>query len=462
MKKNLLRDSVITGLALFAMFFGAGNLIFPPKIGLVSGEAWFLGALGLLLSAIILPVTAVWSVNNAGGDARKLLHHIHPNAYTIANAVGWIFCGIGSTLPRVAAVTHELGVQALFPDIPIWVTVIVFFALLYFFAKDKDSVVDKIGKYLTPVLLILLAIVLIKGVISPVGAPGKQVVENAFTYALFQGYVIGDLTLGLMSANIFVYAMRSKGYARNDEKKGIILAGMICVIVMFALYGTMAYIGATGASHFSADTEQAPLLVGLVNLILGGAGKACLGIVVALACLTTGVAVATTIASFFSELTKNKLKYRVLLLCMCIVCGLFSVSGVTNIINYVTPIFLSIYPPFIVATFLGLFDKVIPNDGIYKGGVLTALVFGIFDGILFIFPRFTALSGVLVYIPLFSAGFGWVVPSIIAMIIGYFAYKGKARTYYNDTSASEAEQKETVVSEEQVITNEIINKGGIK
>lgn len=129
MKKNLLRDSVITGLALFAMFFGAGNLIFPPKIGLVSGEAWFLGALGLLLSAIILPVTAVWSVNNAGGDARKLFYHVHPNAYTITNAVGWIICGIGSTLPRVAAVTHELGVQALFPDIPIWVTVIVFFAL---------------------------------------------------------------------------------------------------------------------------------------------------------------------------------------------------------------------------------------------------------------------------------------------------------------------------------------------
>ena len=432
MNRKLIKDSVITGLALFSMFFGAGNLIFPPAIGFASGHAWILGILGLWLTAIILPVTAVWSVNNAGGDAKELFYHVHPKAFMISNAIGWIFCGIGSTLPRVAATTHEIGVQGIFPNVPIWATSIVFFCLLYFFAKDKDSVVDKLGKYLTPMLILLMAIILIKGILFPIGEPGEQLVENPLTYAMFQGYVIGDLTVGLMSANIFIYALRSKGYARKDEKKGIILVGLVSVLVMFILYAGLTYLGACGASHFPSDIQQAPLLVGIADLVLGTTGKTCLGVVVALACLTTGIAIASTIADFFSQLTHNKLQYKPLLLGICILCCFFSVSGVTNLINYVTPIFLTFYPPFIVITFLGLFDHKIANDGIYKGGVYTALLFGLFDGILAVFPNFTALSGLLHYIPLSSSGFAWVIPSIIAMIIGYFVYKGKPRKYYSD------------------------------
>lgn len=435
MKKNIIVDSVIIGLALFSTFFGAGNLIFPPAVGLESGTSWGWGAFGLLLSAIILPVLSIFAVNNAGNDAQCLMYHTHPKLYKIMSSVGWLFVGIGSTIPRCCATTHELGIANIFPNLSIWVTVVVFFVLVFLFAKDKDSVVDKLGKYLTPILLITIAVILIKGIADPVGTPEPKAVENPFTSAVLQGYAIGDLTLGLMSANIFIYAMRAKGYPRATEKRGIMLAGFICIIAMSAIYGCLTYIGATGSSIYPQGTPQTALLSGLVDLIMGKVGLVFFGVTVLLACLTTAVGVVTTIASFYEGFFRNKISYRTILIAMCIVCGLMASTGVANIIDYVTPIFLCMYPPFIAMTMLGLFDKYIPNDGIYKGGVFTALAIGACEAVMHLFPGFTLLGNILSFIPLYEYGFTWVVPSIAAMIIGGIMCRNKPRQYYVEEKA---------------------------
>lgn len=167
MKKNhITRDSIIVGLALFSTMFGAGNLIFPPQIGLADGTLWGWGALGIVLTGVILPVLAFWGVNNVGTDVKCLMGHVHLSSTTFSTSLA-VFCGYGPTLPRNGATTHEMGVMSIFPNAPSWLTMIIFFALVFFFGCDKGKVVDKLGKYLTPLLLILLAIVLVKGVISP-------------------------------------------------------------------------------------------------------------------------------------------------------------------------------------------------------------------------------------------------------------------------------------------------------
>ena len=132
MKNNkLLKESCVVGLALFATFFGAGNLVFPPIVGMLSGNQWGIGALGLLLTAIILPVLGMIAVNNSGTDVRCLMVHAHPKFYVVSCAIGWFFCSLGTTIPKVAATTHEVGMKAIFPNLPIEVTLIVFFLLLY-------------------------------------------------------------------------------------------------------------------------------------------------------------------------------------------------------------------------------------------------------------------------------------------------------------------------------------------
>ena len=429
MKKRVFwRDVIIVGLALFSTMFGAGNLIFPPQIGLFSGTQWALGALGLLLGGIILPVLALWAVNNTGENARDLMNHVSPWCYNLYYLIGCSLIAMGSTLPRSAATTHEMAIQPLFPGVPIWVTVIVFFALVYFFACDPNSVIDKLGKYMTPILVILLAIVLIKGVISPLGTPiGTGIDAGAFGDAILTAYNTGDLTVGIMFAGVILLDLRRRGYTGAECKRGGFMAGVICIVVLFAVYGTLTYIGACASGVYPQDTAQTALLSGIIQDIMGPVGMACLGGAVALACLTTAVGIGTTCVGFFYDFFKQKIPYKVLMLIACLIGVFMGITGVQNIVNYVTPIFLVVYPALIVTTVLGLLNKFLPNDGPYKGGVLMATLVSLGDAVLSVNPNIEWLQSFMGLFPFSSLGFAWVVPTIAGMIVGTIICRGKPK-----------------------------------
>lgn len=427
-KKNFWKDTIIVGLALFSTMFGAGNLIFPPQIGLFSGDQWVLGVLGLLLGGIILPVLALWAVNNVGDKAQDLMGHVSPWFYNAYYLIGCSFIAMGSTLPRSAATTHEMAIQPLFPNVPIWITVIVFFVLVYFFACDPNSVIDKLGKYMTPILVVLLAIVLIKGVISPLGTPvDTGIGGGAFGDAILTAYNTGDLTVGIMFASVILLDLRRRGYNGKECKKGGFMAGVVSIVVLFAVYGTLTYIGACASGVYSQDTPQTVLLSGIIQSIMGPVGMACLGGAVALACLTTAVGIGTTCVGFFYDFFKRKIPYKVLVLIACIIGIFMGITGVQNIVNYVTPIFLVVYPALIVNTVLGLLNKYLPNDGFYKGGVLMAVVVSLGDAVLSVNPNIGWLQSFMDLFPFSGLGFAWVVPTIIGMVVGAIICRGKPK-----------------------------------
>lgn len=427
MNKKFYKDTIIVGLALFSTMFGAGNLIFPPQIGLFSGDQWVWGALGLLLGGIILPVLALWAVTNVGDTAETLMRHVSPWCYNVFYICGWTIIAMGSTLPKSAATTHELGIQPLFPDVPIWVTVIVFFALVYFFACDPKSVIDKLGKYMTPILVMLLAIVLVKGVISPVGQPVDTGIKSAFGDAILTAYNTGDLTVGIMFADVILMDLIRRGYTGRMAKRGGFLAGIVCIVVLFAVYGTLTYIGACASGVYPQDTPQTALLSGIIQTIMGPVGMACLGGAVALACLTTAIGIGTTTANFFYGLFKEKVPYRILMLILCVVGIFMGITGVQNIVNFVTPIFLVVYPALIVMTVLGLLNQFLPNDGFYKGGVLMAVVVSLGDAVLSVNPNIGWLRSFMDLFPFSGLGFAWVVPTIIGMVVGAIICRGKPK-----------------------------------
>lgn len=427
-KKNFWKDTIIVGLALFSTMFGAGNLIFPPQIGLFSGDQWVLGVLGLLLGGIILPVLALWAVNNVGDKAQDLMGHVSPWFYNAYYLIGCSFIAMGSTLPRSAATTHEMAIQPLFPNVPIWITVIVFFVLVYFFACDPNSVIDKLGKYMTPILVVLLAIVLIKGVISPLGTPvDTGIGGGAFGDAILTAYNTGDLTVGIMFASVILLDLRRRGYNGKECKKGGFMAGVVSIVVLFAVYGTLTYIGACASGVYPQDTAQTALLSGIIQDIMGPVGMACLGGAVALACLTTAVGIGTTCVGFFYDFFKKKIPYKVLMLIACLIGIFMGITGVQNIVNYVTPIFLVVYPALIVNTVLGLLNKFLPNDGFYKGGVLMAAVVSLGDAVLSVNPNIGWLQSFMDLFPFSGLGFAWVVPTIIGMVVGAIICRGKPK-----------------------------------
>lgn len=202
-----------------------------------------------------------------------------------------------------------------------------------------------------------------------------------------------------------------------------------------------AYTAAAAGEARMSDLSvpQTTLLSGLVGRVLGGFGKVCMGLAVSLACLTTAIGIGSTGASVINEVSKGRISYKLWMGTACVVGAVFGSFGIQNIINYVTPIFLIMYPICIVLTVLGLVDKWIPNDGVYKFGVAVAGIVSVGDAILAVAPNLDGLRKVMYMIPLAEQGFSWLIPTVIAMVIGGIVYRGKPRYNYGETAVATEE-----------------------
>lgn len=158
-----------------------------------------------------------------------------------------------------------------------------------------------------------------------------------------------------------------------------------------------------------------------------------------LACLTTAIGIGSTGASVINEVSRGRISYKLWMGIACVVGAVFGSFGIQNIINYVTPIFLIMYPICIVLTVLGLVDKWIPNDGVYKFGVAVATIVSVGDAILAVAPNLDGLRKVMYMIPLAEQGFSWLIPTVIAMVIGGIVYRGKPRYNYGETAVATEE-----------------------
>lgn len=225
MKQGRTKDTLVLGFAMFAIFFGAGNLIFPPSIGINTGADVIPGILGMTLTGILFPMLAMYAVVNMGSDFVDLSRHINSWWHQMFRIIGLLIVLFG-TIPRCGAVACETGMRGIFPDVPDWVNVaflLVFFALAYFFASNRSKVIDMIGAYATPILLVALLIIVVLVFVVPIGAPTGGTVDNAFTYATLTAYNTGDIPTGLICAGIFLGSIKAKGYTEYKDQKSILV-----------------------------------------------------------------------------------------------------------------------------------------------------------------------------------------------------------------------------------------------
>ena len=215
--------------------------------------------------------------------------------------------------------------------------------------------------------------------------------------------------------------------------------GLTSIVALGIIYIILTYIGACGGDYYDLSVPQTTLLSGLVGRVLGSFGKVCMGLAVSLACLTTAIGIGSTGASVINEVSKGRISYKLWMGIACVVGAVFGSFGIQNIINYVTPIFLIMYPICIVLTVLGLVDKWIPNDGVYKLGVAAAGIVSVGDAILAVDPNLDGLRKVMYMIPLAEQGFSWLIPTVIAMVIGGIVYRGKPRYNYGEMAVATEE-----------------------
>lgn len=423
MSRKKLTDIMICGFALFAIFFGAGNLIFPPYLGVISGNNWGIANIAFLLSDPLLPILGVIVTALLGGQATDLGKRVSKHFSIIIGAISIILIGPLFAVPRTGATTHEIFVQSFVPTAPQWITSLIFFGLTLYIAIHSHTVIDAIGKYLTPILLIILLLVFIAAVVQP--NVGFQTTTSAglFSQSFKEGYQTMDALGAALMAGVVISDLTRRGYTEKKEQHQMMFGvGIVSFILLALVYSSLTYAGATVSTVYDSTVQRPALLIGLIEQLLGSFGKVAMGIAVSFACLTTSVGLITTCGHYFSTLTNGKLEYKKIVVVSVVISFLLSLLGVDALLQLAVPVLSAIYPMVIALIFLSIFDRYIVYNWTYTGAVVGAFFIGGIQAI-HLFSQMQGgnfLSGLADWtntLPLHQFGFEWLVPAIIGSVV---------------------------------------------
>ena len=395
-------------------------------MGVITGDGWLATMVGFLLADPVIPILTVIVTAAAGGRAVDIGKRVGDKFAKILTLAAIICIGPAFAIPRTAATTYEVGFQSFFPNLPIWVVTIVFFAITFALSFKESNVVNIIGKYITPALLVFLFIVIVKAIISPIGKPIDVPVEGGyFVKGFYEGYQTLDAFASPLFTGIVVADLMRKGYGevnRKDRLSFIISVGIVASIFLGLVYGGLTYLGASGSSIFTADDSRVDILVSLVYMALGNFGKFALSVCVTLACLTTAIGLTSSAGNFIEELTHGKVKYIYTVIVVTIISFLLSSLGVDAIINLAVPVLTIGYPIIIALVFYMIFDKKVPYNMAYILMVIGVTIVAVIET----FGKqlgLGALVEIIKSLPLAQFGFTWFIPSLVCFIIGWILGK---------------------------------------
>lgn len=428
MKKISPKDFIVIGFALFAMFFGAGNLIFPPFIGNLVGDQTPLAIIGFLITGVGLPLSGILACAKINGSFADISGRVGKIFSVISTTALLLAIGPMLAIPRTAATTYELSVHPLFPSVNPGIAVAVYFAICLAFVLKPSGIIDSIGKVLTPVLLIILSIIIIKGLISPLGPVVDTNYSGAFSNSLLEGYQTMDAMASVIFASIVLSSVKAKGYTdKSTVLKVTIRSAMVAVVGLTFVYGGLMILGSQSTTILSTDIGRSALVVQIVNRLLGSFGTIALGLCVGLACLTTSIGLISTGAEYFSNLTKGKISYKAFALIISTISGLLATGGVEKLVAFAGPILQILYPIVIVLIAITLAGKLISNDNIVKLTVYTTLFVSILDTVNGLTHQSVGvINSIIGFIPLSSLGFAWLIPALVSCAIGVVIFKSKS------------------------------------
>lgn len=429
------KDCVVVGFALFSMFFGAGNVVFPPYLGMQSGTQWFSGFLFYFIADIGLAMIALFAILRNDGTDRITGHIGRIPSKVLMSAI--ILCiGPMLAIPRTAATTYEMSIAPLTSAVSPVVFSVLFFAVILLLSVKESAVVDIVGKVLTPLLLLGLLVLIVKGVISPLGEiTSAPVVSGVAATGIRAGYQTMDVLAAMVFGIIVLKSAREKGYADGKGKTKMIGgAALLAGVLLLLVYLGLTYLGATVAGRFSIHITRAALVIHIVNMLLGKAGLVIFAVVVALACVTTAVALVSSSASFFEKLCRGKVKYSVFVIVICVFSAVVSNLGLDQVVAIASPVLDVVYPPTLVLIMLSLFGSRI-HDCVHRSAVVGALL----TSLLTTATTYGLKLPFLQKLPLSSLGLGWIVPAVAFGLVAFVVERIVAAKRDRETGDLQAE-----------------------
>ncbi|WP_428945392.1 branched-chain amino acid transporter carrier protein BrnQ [Pantoea sp. FN060301] len=415
------RDILALGFMTFALFVGAGNIIFPPMVGIQSGEHVWIAALGFLITAVGLPVITVIALARVGGGIDALSSPIGKAAGIVLATVCYLAVGPLFATPRTATVSFEVGIAPLTGDgaLPLFIYSMLYFALVILISLYPGKLLDTVGHFLAPLKIIALAVLGVAALLWPAG--GMAPATDSYQQAAFSsGFVNGYLTMDTLGALVFgiviVNAARSRGV--SDAKlltRYTILAGLIAGVGLTLVYLSLFRLGSDSASLVDQNVNGAAILHAYVQHTFGNTGSLFLAALIFVACMVTAVGLTCACAEFFEQYLP--LSYRQLVFILGLFSMLVSNLGLSHLIQISVPVLTAIYPPCIVLILLSFTLKWWKKSArVIAPTMLISLLFGIIDA-----AKGSALAsllpGFVQRLPLAEQGLSWLPPSLAMLVL---------------------------------------------
>lgn len=419
------KQILLVSFMLFSMFFGAGNLIFPPFLGQNAGETMPLAIAAFLITAVALPVLGVIVVAKFNG-LQKLSQKVNSKFAIVFTILIYLSIGPGLGIPRAASLPFEMAVAPYLPENANLTVFMLLFSLVFFLiagwlALTPNKLVERIGKFLTPSLLCLLLFVffsfLFKGTVDV--APAQEAYSaNPFVKGFLEGYLTMDtiaaLNFGLVIATtIGAFGIKEK----KTVMKYTMMTGVFAGCILAGVYLILAYMGMSSSAVFPIQENGAWTLRCIVHELFGGPGAIVLAAIFTLACLTTCVGLITSISQYFSTLT-SKLSYRHWVFVITGFSFLICNQGLNMILSISVPVLDAIYPISIMLIVMGLCDAVLKQVAfVYPCTIGAVGVVSVLYAVENLGVNLGVVSDVLHMLPLYSLGLGWVVVAVAVIAL---------------------------------------------
>ncbi|GAA1386195.1 branched-chain amino acid transport system II carrier protein [Peribacillus frigoritolerans] len=420
---------VVIGLMLFALFFGAGNLIFPPMLGQSAGiNIWSANA-GFLITGVGLPLLGVLALGFSGkDDLQSLASRVHPVFGIVFTTVLYLAIGPLFALPRSGNVSFEIGVKPFLSEnsgsTPLLIFTLIFFSITCLFSINPARVVGIVGKILTPIKITFIGILVVVAFKHPIGdfqAPIKNYSVQPFFNGFREGYLTMDTLASFVFGIIIINAIKEKG-AKTKKQIMVVCAKATGIAAFFlaTMYSALSYMGASSVEKLGHLDNGGTILAKVSDYYFGAYGGILLGLMITVACLTTSVGLVTSCSSFFHKLFP-KVSYKTIAISLSIFSAIVANIGLTQLIAVSIPLLTAIYPLAIVLIFLTFFHSLFKGKAeVYQGSLLLTFIISLFDGLNRAGIRFSSINNFFHEIlPLYDVGLGWIIPAIVGGFIGF-------------------------------------------
>lgn len=439
-KKLSLKDYLYLGSMLFGLFFGAGNLIFPVHMGQEAGANVWPAIIGFLITGIGLPFLGIIAIGISGEnglfDLASRVHKGYGYFFTVAL---YLVIGPFFAMPRLAATSFEIGLTPFVAEnqktLFLAIFSILFFALSWWFSRNPSKLLDYVGKFLNPLFLALLAILIVMSFVKPMANIHDITVLGKYRdHAFFTGFQNGYNTLDVLASLAFgiivVNTLKNKGVTKKSTiTADTFKSGAVSVLLMGIIYSFLSLMGTMSMGKFDLSENGGIALAQIAHYYLGTGGSIILALIVVVACLKTTIGLTTAFSETFAELFPG-LSYSTLIAGVSIIPCIIANVGLTSIISYSTPVLMFLYPLAIILVLLGVSGPLFKNNPIvYQTVTIFTIIPALIDG-LQSSPAWIQNASITQKIiefakntlPFFEIGMGWIVPAVFGLVLGLGIY----------------------------------------